>query len=258
MNKTDIRGFLILLCLVLPILIVIISFSKRVSLSPEESCRRYVLGRIDKIEEHLFNSKYIAEQSLGKQQLKQIKKEFAKAQKAYKQIEFFVSYYSSFEPANFQIFEENISSEDQIVPVTMSKDLDILIGKFDSLKHYYKTIVIKRPNYEEALSLEISRIALLPLNEDEPCNSKTAVNGYIHRLISFRTNIENFQTVASIQQKREIKTLVHRLNSTIVYLDEHPDQVYIDQTQFKTIFLEPLYNSTCDLFDSFHTSSISK
>src|ERR1700741_2136196 len=97
MGSDIFRKQLFLLVLFVLSLTLMVSFSgNSSSASPEDLCRKFVLTNIDKIISDLKEAQEISQIDVKKKK-KQLIKLYNKSRKHYKEIEFFIEYYSPFD-----------------------------------------------------------------------------------------------------------------------------------------------------------------
>lgn len=277
MLKSRIRRFKVLVFFKVLLLFSIVSFSEKIASSPEDLCRHFVLQHIATITNSLSNSKKIISLKLTHaQKVKRLKAEYALARKSYKQIEFFVEYYSAFdakfyingplvpkneielgpkifEPMGFQVIEESLFDESKTDTAILLRNYNLLNEKFNQLKEYYQTVTIERPNHEEALRLEVVRVMCLTLNGYDCTVNKAAIHECAQTLTGLIKCLNHFTSSATLKQKSDILKIQNHLNLAINYLNKQPNSDKFNRLHFTTEFLNPLYKSVCDLFDQFNS-----
>ena len=157
------------------LLLLMVSFSGADSSKGiEESSRKFILNNLGQVITALHNSKTI----LGSLQNNERKinlliSEYHSARKHYKQIEFFIEFYSGFDakfyingplvpkiemeisnkpflPQGFQVIEENLFGKDKQDLAILQNEYGLLLDKLIALKEYYSTIIIEHPKLAEA------------------------------------------------------------------------------------------------------------
>lgn len=256
MNKTTIHGSLLLLILAIPF--IFISFANGPTLSPEESCRAYVLNNISKIQKHLYNCSILAEEGLGKAQIKQLKKELSKTKNTYRQIEFFIEYFNIPNPDNknekiielkhFDQIEDQLLLKENAPVAILLADINLVRNRLQILKTYYKTIPIKSVEYQESLTLHTQRLQSITFIANGTIFTKVSITQYTHSLESLRDNIANFKSMATDQQKKEIVSILQHINCAIYFLEEQSNSTNPDL--FATKFLVPIYKEVYYLFNA--------
>ena len=189
LKQATIKKVLFPLLLFSFIFLITFSFTQQNSSNnPEEFCRKIVLNNLDAIIKNVNESKQILESSAGvHQKIKKLKTCYHAARKNYKEIEFFIEYYSPFEakffingplvpkiemelgnkpfnPQGFQVIEENLFNASKTDFNNLKNEYALLAQKLNSLRQYYSAIVIEPDKIHEALQLQMIRIMCLTLN----------------------------------------------------------------------------------------------
>lgn len=256
-----VRKQLFMLLLFLVSLTMTVSFSGNSSSSPEELCRNFVLKNIDVILNSLKESQkpnYLINTG-------ELIKQYHKARKSYKHIEFFIEYYSAFdakyyingplvpkneleygnqvfEPMGFQVIEQILFETKKKDTSALRTQYDILIDKFTKLRTHYSTLIIERSNLTEAIRLELIRIMCLTLNGYD-----STINKEISEECSY--SLEGIQTLMSIYGIHNNEEVQHILDRSKKYLKVNTDSDKLDRLHFTVNYLQPLYNTVCSFFD---------
>lgn len=243
------------------------------STSPEELCRKFVLNGMDKIISHLEEAREINQLKVKKRK-KSLIKLYNKARKHYKEIEFFIEYYSSFdakyyingplvpkneieygptifEPMGFQVLEENLFSKETDF-AEVNKQYEILIDKLTKLRDYYSTITIEKPNLTEALRLQVIRIMCLTLNGYDCTINKETTKECIYALNSLNTVLTYYSSDSNKAQFAKTTSLIR---GSIGSLNKNPDSDKFDRLNFTTTYLQPLYTSVCNYVEELNAGS---
>jgi cytochrome c peroxidase len=267
--------FLLLLSLSITLMV---SFSGNgSSTSPEELCRNLVLTNIDKIIDGLEDTKEYSSTS-KKNKLQNLIAQYHEIRKYYKEIEFFIEYYSVFdakyyingplvpkheielgptifEPQGFQVIEECLFDTSKTDYKIIEKQAELLLNKFTSLKEYYSTITIELPNLTEALRLEEIRIMCLTLNgydctinKENTKEATFAFKGIIKTFGFFKTNFPD-------KHSQLLKTALASVNACIENLNKNPDSDTFNRLNFLIKYCNPAYKSTCDYFEALNVGS---
>ncbi|MDP1801788.1 MAG: cytochrome c peroxidase [Bacteroidota bacterium] len=242
----------------------VVSFKQNVKeRSPEEFCREMVLKNITKIisslktSENSINIKAEHADSL-------LILEYRRARKYYKEIEFFIEYYSAFdakyfingplvpkneiefgpivyEPQGFQVIEDQLFSKDKFNSEELLKQYKLLSQKFDSLFEYYSTVTLEQANLNEALQLEVIRIMCLTLNgydctinKESLTECASSVSGIVKVLGAYK----NVPADSKVYKKAK-----DDLNNCIKQLLKDTDSDKFDRLFFITRHLNPAYKN---------------
>lgn len=234
------------------------------SITPEELCRNLVLSHLEKIIDVLEDSKEECA-SLKKIKDKTLIQQYNEARQYYKEIEFFIEYYSTFdakyyingplvlkneieygpiifEPAGFQVIEENLFDSKKTDFKTLQKQYDLLLDKLGKLKEYYSTITIEKPNVTEALRLQVIRIMCLTLNGYDCTINKLAIKECVYSINGLKTILSYYKTD---KNKLEFLTLEKQIKEATKFLTKNPDSDSFNRLGFITGHLQVLYNSIC-------------
>jgi cytochrome c peroxidase len=255
-------------------LVSLFSFSgKDQDLPPEELCRNYVLENIDKITAALEQSgKTCSLKMNDKVKVQKLIQLYHQSRIAFKKIEFFIEYYSPFdskyyingplvpkyeieygnkifEPQGFQVIEENLFDPHKTDIAVLKKEYQLLAQKFVSLKKYYSTIIIERPNLTEALRLQVIRIMCLTLNGYDCTINKESVAECASVLEGLNTILSAHYHFMSSNRKDHIDLML-RLHDCINYTSRHPDSDSFDRLRFITKYLNPLYDHLSICFEN--------
>ncbi len=244
---------------------LLVSFSGNgSSASPEELCRKLVLTNIEKIIDELEDAQKLSGLSAKKKQKKLIKL-YNKSRKHYKEIEFFIEYYSTFdakyyingplvpkseiefgptvfEPMGFQVLEENLFSKAPDFKI-IDKQYEILSDKFAKLRDYYSTITIDRSNLTEALRLQVIRVMCLTLNGYDCTVNKETTKECVYVLNSLNIVLSYYNLETNSTPFAEMNSLIKR---SIELLNKNPDSDKFDRLNFTANYLQPLYLSVCN------------
>lgn len=270
----------VLFLLVSLILITIfVSFSGKGSLkNPEELCRNFVLKNIDSIITKLIKSKYLTE-SGGNLSLKKPEfiKQYHSCRKYYKEIEFFIEYYSPvdakffingplvpksdveirfepFEPMGFQVIEENLFGSSKVNPEVLRAQYDILITRFSKLREYYKTLIIEQPNLLEAMRLEIIRVMCLTLNGYDCTLNKESLRECAMALNGL-SKVTTYYGITNNSSDKTYLNLQIIFNKNISHLQKNPDSDAFNRLEFIVKYLNPLYTNLCNFAKSINAAS---
>lgn len=257
-------------------LALLVSFSgKNSSLGIEEFCRKYVLKNMEEVIKHLEASdKLISEGSNSTKKIKQLIAGYQNARKYYKEIEFFIEYYSAFDakyyingplvtkfeieyapqvfsPHGFQVIEELLFGESKFDSVALKNEHRLLLSKFSTLKEYYATIIISESNLTEALKLELIRIMSLTLNgydctinKENILETQYAINGIINILSTYKNSAPENNYVP----------LMNSLKNCIKTLKKNPNSDSFNRLSFITKDINPAYKLMIQLFNALNIS----
>lgn len=253
----------------------VVSFKQYVNLaSPEEHCRNMVLENTSKIisslhaSENIINTKNSNAGSL-------LILEYRQARRYYKEIEFFIEYYSAFdakyfingplipkkefelpqvfEPQGFQVIEDLLYTKNKFDSNKLLKQYTLLIQKFETLKEYYSTITIEKANLNESLQLEIIRIMCLTLNgydctinKENLTECASSASGIIKILEAYKNTGVNTALFKKVKSN---------LNACIKQLLKNTDSYKFDRLYFITRNLNPAYKDLTAFFVSMNVPS---
>lgn len=271
----NIKKFFIALIAFGFLFLIIVSFSGTGSSdSPEELCRKFVLNNIDQVIGQLETSK----KSKVRANINQHQQLYRKARKSYKEIEFFIEYYSFFdakyyingplvlkneieygptifEPAGFQVIEENLFADEKTDSTILNKQYNLLIDKFSELKKYYSTVIIEKPNLAEALRLEVIRVMCLTLNgydctinKENTIEAAHALNGVGKALGFLKTNSPGAIPVYFKTANEALVKCVNNLRSCT-------NSDNFNRLKFIVRYCNPFYNKLCGCIESMNPGS---
>jgi cytochrome c peroxidase len=233
-----------------------------------EFCRLMVLENINKIEQELSASlQLIKNKGVEVPSTEQLKQHYRIARKSYKEIEFFIEYYSPFEakfyingplvpkleleissvpfePQGFQVIEEVLFDKNKTDVNSLKKEYSLLIEKLAFLKQHYSTINIEPNKLNEALKLQLIRIMSLTLNGyDCTINKETLTETIwsltgVEKIIGFDENTMLEPTV-----KHEALRAMHLIRNAKARLKKHSDSDTFDRLNFICSYLNPIYAS---------------
>ncbi|WP_317898966.1 cytochrome-c peroxidase [Aurantibacillus circumpalustris] len=254
---------LFLIIVALPLLVAFKQQNSSKSL--EEFCRTKVSGSINEILIQLKSAKTILETSKSIKSTKLVKS-YSKARKAYKEIEFFIEYYSAFDakffingplvpkieleissepfpPRGFQVIEEILFSDDKIDSEGLTKEYDLLIQKFEFLKEHYSTINIEENKLHDALQLQIVRIMCLTLNGYDCTINKESIKESAHAIAGMEAIMCFYKEKSTLTEPEEnaYSRLTMAFKACRKELLKHPDSDTFDRLRFMIDFLNPLY-----------------
>ncbi len=236
----------------------------------EKNCRKFVLTNISRVQEQIKASSAISTSTLGTQEkLKILKAQYRLARKYYKEIEFFVEYYSAYdakyfingplvskfeleyrgpviEPHGFQVIEENLFDASKTDFEILKKEYSLLDAKFFYLENYYTTLPIEYPNLTEALRLQMIRIMCLTLNGYDCTINKEALTECASSIDGLGAVMPVFKG-ATKENGKPGELLVH-LKRCATELRKNPDSDAFDRLTFTKKFLGPAYTLMVDFF----------
>jgi cytochrome c peroxidase len=262
------------------ILILIASFSdKELNTTPEELCRTSVLYNITEIITSLEKSKQLlSAKNRSSKNNNDLILEYTAARKYYKEIEFFVEYYSPFdskyyingplvpkndiefgpqifEPMGFQVIEENLFIKSKTNIEVLNTQYQLLITKFKELKDYYTSITIDKANLEEALRLQLIRTMCLTLNGYDCTINKATLKECTYSFNGLINVFNNFSNTATEQEKELLSKVQNNFTFTLNYLRKNTNSDNFNRLHFTTKYLNPTYNLICNYFDLKNTGS---
>jgi len=205
------------------------------STATEEFCRLFVLRNISGIIGHLQTSDEILRS--GKDKTKKTQAligQYREMRRDYKEIEFFVEYYSPFEskfyingplvpkiemeissqpfpPQGFQVIEEALFDPEKTDFDVLKKEYDLLLSKFYFLKEHYTTINIEQNKIQDALKLQIIRIMCLTLNGYDCTINKESITECAYAIESLEKLIATYD----IKQDKELSEEAAQLVKTL-------------------------------------------
>jgi cytochrome c peroxidase len=250
-------------------LLITVSFSNKAPSSTEELCRENILDHVTTISRDLEMSLQTLSQIKNtKKKRKKLIEHYHSARRSYKQIEFFIEYYSAFdakyyingplvpkyeiefgpqifEPMGFQVIEEILFSNSEINFSNLEKQYQHLLQKFIRIKDYYTNITIEQNKITEALRIEIIRVMCLNLNGYDCTINKEALTECAHALNGISTITSLFASNTSLKLSNEYINLSNSLKSCTNYLQKNNDSDKFNRLLFITDFLNPLYNNLC-------------
>lgn len=245
---------------------------------PVEHCRQLVLKNITGILNDLETSKQIlAKTSSQSKKIKQLKKQYRLARQQYKEIEFFIEYYSPFdskfyingplvpkvemeissipfEPHGFQVLEENLFDEKKTNLDLLTTEYTLLITKLTTLKENYTSIRIEKNKLEEALKLQLVRIMCLTLNGYDCTVNKESITETVSAIYGVQVILNAYKTKkhepAAYVAYKELCASVERC---VKQLKKHTDSDTFDRLNFMVQYLNPAYKNLiayCDVIRS--------
>ena len=249
-------------------LLFFLSFSlKNSPRIPGEFCREMVLEKMGKMMAELSASLAIADQSDVPGTKNKLKEHYHSARRYYKQIEFFIEYYSPFEakffingplvpkvemeissipfePQGFQVIEEQLFGPEQPDHARLKKEYALLLDKLDILKQHYASIGIEDNKLNEALKLEVVRIMCLTLNGYDCTINKEAVTEAVYCLEGIEKILACYEDDdQSAASRRLLKTCLGRIKKAKKTLKKHPGSDAFDRLEFITAYLDPVFSA---------------
>jgi cytochrome c peroxidase len=277
-KRSLIKNIIALAFFVVCVTPVVLSFKKiDKQQEPTEFCRKVVLQNTDKIIASLQNSlKVLEDQNLLKIPAPKLISEYRIARKYYKEIEFFIEYYSAFdakyfingplvpkneiefgptiyEPTGFQVIEDQLFTKEKFKTEEILDQYKFLIKKFQSLKEYYSTITIELPNLNEALQLEVIRIMCLTLNGYDCTINKESLTECSYSINGILTILGSYENIHN--SKKQIKETKKWLSKCAKQLLKDPDSDKFDRLYFITRYLNPTYKDLTEFFNSLNIPS---
>jgi cytochrome c peroxidase len=246
-------------------LLFLFSFSSSKT-TTEEECRKLVIENLNEIIQSLNQSKKIVTSKLSvNKKLNRLITHYHAARRRYKEIEFFVEYYSPFEakffingplvpkieleissiafnPQGFQVLEENLFDRKKTDFVVLEKEYAHLILKLSFLKDYYLTISLEQSKVEDALKLQFIRMMCLTLNGYDCTVNKESILETAYSIEGIEKIIRNYKGLCISQgQQTNYKELITSLNNCRKRLLKNIDSDSFDRLWFNTEFLNPCY-----------------
>jgi cytochrome c peroxidase len=253
-------------CILLCFFLIFAFTKKDPSITPEEFCRKLVIQNINGIIGELDASKKLL--ANGKPIHKTVKQLIARyhaARKYYKEIEFFIEYYSAFDakfyingplvpkiemeissvpidPHGFQVLEENLFDAKKTNAAVLQNEYTLLLTKFSTLKEFYTTIHLERNKLEEALKLQLVRIMCLTLNGYDCTINKETIYETIYSLngialVLRSTEHKNMLPTAYLSYR----TVLTSLQQCKKALQKNKDSDTFDRLGFMVRYLNPAY-----------------
>jgi cytochrome c peroxidase len=244
----------------------LISFKKNSSTDPSiDYCRKLVLNNSEKIITSLNGSVALLEKSKNQKKVhSQLISQYRIARKLYKEIEFFIEYYSTFEakyfingplipkneiefgpkiyqPQGFQVIEDFLFTKNKFNSEALIKQYKLLIQKFENLKEYYQTITIELSNLNEALQLEIVRVMCLTLNGYDCTINKEGLSECACSISGLIKILEVYETTT--ESKEYSNEAIKSLNSCKKQLLKNNDSDKFNRLDFITKYLNPSYKN---------------
>lgn len=267
---TTARAFIILFTLAIATAFTIQNSSP----SKEEFCRTMVIDNISKIDVELNASLEVANNATNKALPRQLlQQHYRLARKYYKEIEFFIEYYSPFEakyyingplvpkldlevsntpfePLGFQVLEEILFDTATIDAEPLKLEIEGLREKFKFLKTHYSTIDIEANKLNEALKLQIVRMMCLTLNGYDCTINKESIIEAKYCLDGIRKVVMRSSSDASTEKiQRQTKAFLQMLQQANRVLDKHPNSDTFDRLDFIVRYLDPLFAALVKLGD---------
>ena len=264
--------------IVLCITPVVLSFKKLdKQQEPTEYCRKIVLENTDKIIVSLNNSlKVLENPNPQKNPVPELLSEYRIARKYFKEIEFFIEYYSTFdskyyingplvskneiefgptiyEPQGFQVIEDHLFSKDKFNTEEIQNQYKFLIKKFESLNEYYSTITIELANLNEALQLEVIRIMCLTLNGYDCTINKESLTECAHSITGIINILESYKSFPN--SKNNLKESKNSFRKCAKQLLKETDSDKFDRLNFITRYLNPAYKNLGAFFNNLNIPS---
>jgi cytochrome c peroxidase len=253
-----------IILLVFAVIFLLPGFGLKTTVAPSVTgkTRVFVMDNIERVIGELKASQeIIVSGSVSAFRSKELIERYRLARKYYKQIEFFLEYYSPFEskyfingplvqkvemeissepfpPRGFQVIEESLYDNTATNPTMLKNEYDLLITKFEFLKTHYATIVIEREKIFEALKLELIRIMCLTLNGYDCTINKEAVVEAEYSLRGIEA-ILNFFDLA--EGRRDTKRITKEFKKAYKAIRKNPDSDSFDRLTFITEHLSPIY-----------------
>jgi cytochrome c peroxidase len=256
---------------ILPSIVVcfFLSFSTKISPQPLGGiCRDKVLSNISNILNHLEDSKsLILKSNASPFPRKDIKLKYEESRKYYKEIEFFVEYYSTLECKlfingplvpkvdievsdeaidlhGFQVLEENLYDESKTNLSVLIEEYDLLIKHFKNLKEYYETIQIEENKLIEAMQLHIIRIMSLTLNGYDCTINKQAISETYFSLNGIKDILNKILNQTSEEkQKKAINNTNRLIEKAQRKVKKCSNSDIFDRLSLITDHLNPIYQS---------------
>lgn len=265
--------FLILLILIVP---ATLSFKHASSSSPvEEFCRLQVSDNISNIITDLQSCKKVLSSGLAKEKkTDQLIKLYRHARSSYKEIEFFIEYYSPFDskfyingplvpkiemeissqpfpPQGFQAIEEALFDPDKTDLEVLAKEYDLLLTKFTFLKNYYSTLRIEQSKIQDALKLQVIRIMCLTLNGYDCTINKESITECAYAIHGMQKILASYKrTISTKEQSFLLNDLFHALKAARKKLLKNTDSDSFDRLAFITEHMNPLYKKLLIFFET--------
>lgn len=239
-----------------------------------ESCRLLVSRNISEIISSLEESVLVTTSNSGKKKkIKKLINLFHTAREKYKEIEFFIEYYSPFEskffingplvpkieleissipfpPQGFQVIEEALFDEEKNNLELLQKEYGLLISKFKFLQEYYTTLSMEESKIKDALKLQLIRIMTLTLNgydctinKEATTECSFAIHG-IEKMLSVYGKMELTE-----KQRKSYRSLCKSLSRSQKKLSGHSDSDSFDRLNFMTDYLNHAYHDLVVFFD---------
>jgi cytochrome c peroxidase len=276
------RRIILLIVLLLFALPIFFCFKQQNSSNHmEEFCRVYVVKNITEIISQLKASKAVLESDKNKK-VKILTKHYSEARKFYKEIEFFIEFYSGFDakfyingplvpkieleissepfqPQGFQVIEEILFDPTKLDFNLLAKEYDLLLSKFEFLKEYYATINIEQNKLHDALKLEVIRIMCLTLNGYDCTINKESTIECSHALKGFEVILNEYRKndLLTEEQKNLLNSSLRLIKSSQKELKKHRNSDTFNRLDFMTEFLNPLYGKLQEFFNELKLSESS-
>lgn len=267
-------GVLLLSIAVIPFVLSFHSNSGEQALT--ETCRLYITGHLSDINLSLDRSARILQETNPSEKKRQLISEYRKQRKAYKEIEFFIEYYSAFdakffingplipksdieygarvyEPQGFQVMEDLLFSEGHFNAQELQIQIRLLKEKLSELRIYYSTITIDAANIREALQLQMIRISCLTLNGYDCTINKESLPENAASLDGIHSAMKFFRSISGStpSYKRACKDLSVCRKKLLA--KKNSDS--FDRLGFLSSYLNPAYTSLSSYFNSLNLPS---
>jgi len=250
----------------------------------QEFCRNIILRNVKAIITQLEESKEILQSANTKsKKLKNLIRSYHESRKAYKEIEFFIEYYSGFDakfyingplvpkiemelssepilPHGFQVIEEALFDVDKTESLSMgfevlTKEFDLLREKFIVLEEYYSTINIEENKIQEALKLQVIRIMCFTLNGYDCTINKESITECAYAINGMEQVLLLFKEKAKVDQNinTDYLTLITSLKSCRKQLLKNQNSDTFDRLNFMKDYLNPAYTNLISFFEQVKT-----
>jgi cytochrome c peroxidase len=277
-KRSLIKKIIVISLIVICISPAVLSFKKLdKQQEPAEYCRKIVLQNTDKIIASLNSSiKTLKILNNKEATITELKSEYRIARRYYKEIEFFIEYYSAFDtkyyingplvpkneielgptiypPQGFQVIEDQLFTKDKFEAEEALNQYNLLIKKFETLKEYYSTITIELPNLNEALQLEVMRIMCLTLNGYDCTINKESLSECSNSIKGILNILESYKTFPD--KKNNLNVCKKSFNNCIKQLIKETDSDKFERLNFITRYLNPAYKNISTFFLSLNIPS---
>jgi cytochrome c peroxidase len=236
----------------------------------ENNCRKMVLDNIAQIKKHITTSAAILTSALSREEkIRSLKNEYSIARKFYKEIEFFVEYYSSYDakyflngplvpkyeleyrgpvmpPHGFQVIEEALFDPDKTDMNVLKEEYELLDAKFFYLQNFYETLLIEETQLTEALRLQLIRIMCLTLNGYDCTINKATLSECASSIDGSVKAMNLFKVTA--KENVKLNELITQLKLCSAELRKNPDSDTFDRLMFEKKFLSSAYTLMVDFF----------